>query len=224
MPISIRVADANFTNRVSMVPPKWNDCAALFLFGGTEALSKRNLKTGADSTLIGNPTYAENYAGVGGDKGFQADITNTSNNWTHCVVTTVGVGNGIYMGNWLVGDTDNAVGRFNTLIYPYLNGSTRGTGTSYATATGFNFLATSHNGSFSKVYAANAGAISTVSAAYGPVTITAPLRIGGAIGTSATTNNVAAAMSFNAVLTDAEVLSVHNYLKFMCGQRGIAVA
>lgn len=223
MTVSIRIADASFTKRVSMVPPHWADCAALLLFGTDEASSKRNLKTGLDASLVGTPTYGDGYAGVGGTAGFDAGIISTSNAWTHCVVSTVGSGNGLYMGNWNSGDTDNGVGRFNTSVYPYVSGATRGTGTPYASGTGFNFMAASHNGTTAKVHAASAGIITTVSAAIGAVAVTASLRVGGLLGSGTTANQVAAAMSFNKVLTDAEVLEVHDYLKFMCAQRGIAV-
>lgn len=223
MAVSIRIADASFTKRVSMVPPHWADCAVLMLFGGTEASSKRNLKTGLDASLVGTPTYGDGYADVGGTTGFDAGIVNTSNVWTHCVVTTIGRGNGLYMGNWNSGDTDNGVGRFNTSVYPYVSGTTRGTGTPYASATGFNFLAANHNGTTAKVFAASNGVIATASGAIGAAAVTASLRVGALLGSGTTANQVAAAMSFNKVLSDAEVLEVHDYLKFMCAQRGIAV-
>jgi len=223
MAVSIKVADASFSKVVSKIPPLFSDCVALLLFGGSEALSKKNLKTGLDATLVGVPTYGDNFASVGGTTGFDTGVVNTSNAWTHCVVTTVGTGNGQYMGNWNSGDTDNCVGRFNALVYPFVNGSTRGAGTPYANATGFNFLAASHDGTTAKVHAASAGVITSGSAAFGAATVTAALRVGGLIGSGTTANSVAAAMSFNKALTDAEVLEVHDYLKFLCAQRGIAV-
>jgi hypothetical protein len=223
MAVSIKISDASFTKIVSKIPPLWSDCAALMLFGTSEALSKKNLKTNTDATLVGVPTYGDGFANVGGTFGFDTGIVNTSNAWTHCVVTTVGAGNGQFAGNWNSGDTDNCVGRFNLNIYPYVIGTTRGTGTPYASATGFNFLAASHNGTTAKVHAASAGVITTVSAAIGAAVVTASLRVGGLIGSGVTTNSVAAMMSFNKTLSDAEVLTVHDYLKFLCGQRGIAV-
>ncbi|ARR52048.1 hypothetical protein HY78_00520 [Rhizorhabdus wittichii DC-6] len=193
------------------------------LFGGSEAESKVNIKTGANATLIGAPTYGDGYADVGGTVGFDSGIVSSSNAWTHCVVTTIGSGNGLYMGCQNSGDADNAIGRFNTSVYPFIAGSTRGGGTPYASATGFNFLAASHNGATAKIHAASAGAITTVSAAWGASAVTASLRVGGHIGSGTTANRVAAAMSFNRVLSDAEVLTVHDYLKFLCEQRGVAV-
>lgn len=225
MTSSIQIIDATFTKSVSRIPPYASLATLLSFFGGTEADSKVNyLGDKAPLTLIGAPTYGDGFANVGGSVGFETGIVSASNSWTHCVVTTAGAGNGIYMGNWTPGDTDAAIGRFNTSVYPYLANSTRGTGTPYSSGSGFNFLAASHNGTTAKVHAASAGVVTTVSAAYTGVTVTAALRIGGAIGSGTTTNSVAAAMSFNTVLSDAQVLEVHDYLKYMLARRGIAIA
>lgn len=223
MTVSIQIADATFTKSVSRMAPFASLATLLAFFGDTEAESKINyLGDKAPLTLIGTPTYGDGFAGVTPSTGFQSNIVSASNSWTHCVVATVGTGNNIYMGNWLTGDTDAGVGRFNTSVYPYVGGTTRGTGTRYASALGFNFMAASHNGTTAKVHAANAGVVTTVSGASGATTVTAPLRVGGS--GSGASYNVAAAMSFDTVLSDADVLTVHDYLKYMLAKRGIVVA
>ena len=204
MSVSIQVADASFTKKVSILPPYWDDCVALMFFGGTEAESKKNHKTGGNATLVGTPTYSDGYASVGGTAGFDTGIVNTSNSWTHCVVATVGTGNGLYAGNWNSGDTDNGITRLSTKIYPAINAGPRTTGVEYASASGFNFMAAGHDGTTASGFTANEGVISKITDAFGPATVTASLRAGGLFGSGTTANNIAAMMSFNKALSDVE--------------------
>lgn len=223
MAVSIKIADASFSKVISKIPPFWADCSVMMLFGESEAASRKNIKTGDDTALIGAPTYGVGFANVGGAIGFDTGVVSPPNSWTHCVVSTVGAGNGLFIGNWSPSATNNALGRFNTAVFPFISGSTRGSGTPYPSATGFTFMAASHDGVAARVYVAEDGALTSASGAYPAATVATSLRVGGLIGSGTTSNQVAAALSFTRVLSNAEVQAVHDYLKFTCGRRGIVV-
>lgn len=225
MTVAIQVAGASFSKFITKAPPLASDCQLLAMFGKDAASSLKNY-LGAKAPLveIGEPAYGAGFASVGGSVGFDSGIVSPSNSWTHCVVATVGAGNGLYIGNWKAGDPDAAIGRFNTKILPYISGSTRGAGVDYASANGFNFMAASHDGVTANVHAGNNGALNSASTAFASAVITAPLQIGAHFGSGTTANNTAMSMSFSRALTAAEVGQVYAYMKYMCGQRGIAVA
>ncbi|WP_341020660.1 hypothetical protein [Brevundimonas diminuta] len=221
MAVSIRIPGASFANPISRTAPFWADCTALYLFGENEALSKRNLKTGADAAVVGAPAYGDNYAVLGQTAGFVDAAPARSIPYTHCVVTTIGSGNNMYAGHGsATSATGGLLGRGNLNALGLITGATRVT-TPYQSAGGYNFLATSYDGATAKVHTALAGAVTTASAAIVVGVAANPLRIGGMVAGSF---NIAAEMSFNRALTNAEVPRVLEYLSFLCGKRGVVVA
>lgn len=222
MTFSITLSDAAFTKAASRAAPYWADCSALYLFGVSEALSKRNMKTGVDATVVGAPVYGDNYATLGPTAGFVDAAAARTNPYTHCVVTTIGSGNNLYAGHVSsTGAVGGAIARNNMNAAAQVSGGLKAV-TPYQSAAGFNFLATSHDGANAKVHAALAGAITTVTGAYAATPAAQSLRIGG-MGLGASFN-IAAEMSFTRALTNAEVAEALAYLAFLLSKRGVIVA
>lgn len=225
MSLTLKVSDATFTKYVSSLPPYLSICKAFLLPGTSEALSLRNYaNSAAPASVIGTPTYGAGYANCSShDNGFSVPAVVNASPFTHIVVaanTTSGI-----CGNWVqAGPTNNLLFHASTDVAIGIDGSAKSR-TPMTGTPAYRFIAGSDSGTVAKVYCHDGSSL----VAGDPVTHTAAsgttsaFKVGGSGFSTTTPFQVAAAMTFQQVLTSAQILEIYTYLKALLATRGIAV-
>lgn len=224
MTFAVKVAGANFTNFVNVAAPlAIADAKVFHLFGSSAALSKRNYAGAlADATIIGSPLYGAGFCTLtNGTNGFDSGVAGNSP-FTHIAVCRKNA-SFVSMGNAAAGGTLRNLIETNGVntVGMAVDGSYRATGAS--AAAGFQFVCGQHDGATAAVQMGSAGALTKTTGAYaGGTGTTVAFRVGAnSAGTSAF--DCAAAMTFQRLLTDAEVLQFYQYLISLLSTRGITV-
>lgn len=223
MTFAIKIAGATFTKSINILAPEEIALAkAFYLLGGSAADSVKNLAGDkAPATIVGAPSYYEGYAALSNVNGLSSAKVGNSP-FTHIAVVTRGTGNVSYCGHWAAGVGQDLLG-VQTNLSVAVDGSWRANLSTAPGASGFHFVAGSHNGTQAKVHLGGAGSLTTVSSSYaGGELRTAEFRVGGS-GFDAATWNCAAAMTFDTALTDAQVLAFYAYLKKLLAIRNVVV-
>lgn len=235
MTISITVPSVTFTNFVSKVLlPYIEDAVSFQLYGGDAASStlNRTLNPTANSTLVGTPAYASNFATisntVGFDTGFLLDTP-----FTQVFVGAVVSGGAAPLGRapgagGSVNMVQNIAGSTNHTLYTWPNGAQSvGITVPAVDIAEFCMLGSRWGGSGTKPNVFTRGAsgliqnTSTTNVAR-TVTPTLNLRVG-ACGTGAGSWRVAATAFYGRVLSDVELLEVYAYLKGLLAYRGVTI-
>ncbi len=235
MTISITIPGASFTNYVSNVELPYIEDAVSFQLYGVDAASSvlnRTHNPTANATLVGNPTYAANYATTsytaGFDTGYLLDTP----------FTQVYIGRSASGGNSPIGRAPGGEAFVNMIQVisgaPNFTMRTWPNGVSgaalYPPASDMTQFLTlgsrwGGTGTGSSIFYINASGLqlSTDSDVTKTVTPTLNLRVGAGGNGTVGTWDVAATAFYGRVLTDTELREVHAYLKGLLAYRGVTI-
>jgi hypothetical protein len=218
MAFALKITGATFTNYAAEAIPSYSKLDFFALYGADAATSNTNhVGDKAAASVVGTPTYGSNYAIISEANGFESALAAAGSPFTHIVVTTNGTGGIGWAGRWKTAATRSLLLGGASLA---IDGNIRAT--TALSASGYNFVAGSHDGSTAIVYKGASGALTNASAAYVGGAATTTFRVG-AHGFSTGTANVAAAMTANEVLSGAEILALYQYLTRLLATRGVTV-
>ncbi len=222
---SVKLLDASFSKYVASLPPYFELAKMFLLLGGDAATSKKNyagLK--ADATVIGTPVFGVGYATLNADtNGFEAPMLAGKSPFTHVAIVTKASANIGYCGNWTTGNAANMLNRVNETMAIAVDGNQRANVP--MTATGFQFIAGSHDGTTATAHIGSGGTLTSASAAFsGGNTTSSKFRLGANQYSTGGSFNAAAVMTFDSVLTASQLTEVYNYLRTLVAGRGVSVA
>lgn len=221
---SVKIIGATFTKMVSALPPYLSLSQMMLFMGGSQAASLKNYaNTAAPATVVGTPVYEANYVTLSQANGFEAPMAAGRSPFTHVAVVTQSSGTCGYCGQWTGGgNTPNLIYRAAGDVTLSLDGGAGNVSTPMPSA-GFQFIAGSHNSVTANVYRGLGGTLTKASVAYVGDSRTAKFRVGGhTLGSG--TFNAAAVMTFNTMLSDAQIDEIYDYMVFVMAGRGITVA
>ncbi len=201
--------------------PSLTSALAFHLFGGNSTDSLKNY-AGAKvaGTEVGAVTYSMGYVGLSDTIGIDSGILGNSP-FTHITVCSLNSGTGIYCGHWAGGVARNALARNGANLGLAIDGGFRAN--TPMSGAGFHFIAGSHDGTSSKVYRGSGGTLTAATISYtGGTGATARFRTG-ANGLASGTFNCATVLTFNAVLTQAQILEWYVCLSTLLATRGVTV-
>lgn len=226
MSFSLKVSDALFTNYVDKAVPYASDAAGLWLMG-SEADSRKNLITGAVSSVIGTPVYGKGIVALSNLNGFETGIIVSSSE----PITIVSVGSssaGPYAGMWHDGLTHSMLygtSATKAASFVYLGGSALSTVDNFPASPAISFKAGTGSGpsGVRKLYVNDgSGMVTNTTTGAGGSTVTNTFRIGTG-GLAAGPYNCAATMFFRKELSASQIGEIYDYLKFKLGKRGVNV-
>jgi len=201
--------------------PSLTSALAFHLFGGNSTDSLKNY-AGAKvaGTEVGAVTYSTGYVSLSDTIGIDSGIVGNSP-FTHIAICSLSSNSGLYCGHWASGVTRNALGKNGTNLGLAVDGGYRAN--TPMSGAGFHFIAGSHNGTTAKVYRGAGGSLTTTSGSHtGGTGATASFRTG-ANGLASGTFNCAAVLTFNTVLTQAQILEWYVCLSTLLATRGVTV-
>jgi len=229
MAFSTKISDVTFSKFVAEVPPHLDRAQLFQLLGGNEALSARNWAgTKTPSIVIGAPGYAAGYCTLSEANGFEAALPAGREPFTHIAVTTLNSGGSGYMGQWV--SEGGAVNGVNLMLRSSGNLALAVDNNLRATLAmgdnGFQFIAGSYDrvSTTAALYKGSAGALAKATGPHNSVgSALAKFRVGASLQ-SVGQMSVAAVMTFNSALTEAEILDIYGYLRRLLPRRGVTVA
>jgi hypothetical protein len=228
MTVGITVSGGNFSSAVaSNAYPHFDNCRLAYYFGTDSTSSRKNRVPGSSfptASLIGTPTYGTGYADISISNGFDSG-DNAMGSFTYIAVVSAGSGTRTPMGT--NGGTYNSLLQCNTrrpaLMLDNITRVTLGVDHQGTLDTQFVLIGASYDGSTAKVFHKYSSSYVDASASFASArTSYSSLKVGG-IALGSGSYKCAAALSYNRVLTQAEIETVYTVLAFNLAARGITI-
>lgn len=226
---SLQISDATFTHyRVQALPPSLANCLGYYLLGGSFASSAKNRLINPSSptaTENGAPVYNSNYIDISPTtKGLKTGIS-ISRPVTYVMVVKTSASGAPGMGTWKSGTgTDELFLMDGGIVQLAITGNFRSTITpAPVPAVGsFVMIAGTFDGTTARTAYGAGGAITSASSGYVGTPVSREILIGNnGYPVSAISTGVAAALIFNAALSDAQLLEVYTFLDHNLADLGI---
>lgn len=228
MTVSITIPNVSFSKFVSNVLlPYIDEAKAFYLYGDNFTSSSVNRALNPESTTataVGNPTYSEGYAMVGGNNGFDLGYVNDSP-FTYLAIADLigGTGTGI-MGDWSTSTeaTRTMISTQTSTSFNIAVGGNNRIGRQVPN-NGFTLYGGSFSGTRVSAFYHNGTSLDLMGVNYTNSDVrTGNLRVG-AQNYRDVDFKIAAAVAFERVLSSEEIVEVYAYLKGLLATRGVAV-
>jgi hypothetical protein len=223
MTLSYRIPGASFTKTLIRAKPVILESAELYLLlGGDPASSILDRNGKASASVVGTPVYGNGFCTLNASNGFQAAAAAAGQPFTFMGAFTRPATSDtvVQMGNWTGSTPRHALTTSNGNLRLTVDGAVRAQA---AMPDAMQMVAASHNGTAARLYLGAKGAMAKTEAAFSGGAQTSVFRAG-ASGTGGTnTFNMALAVYWRAVLTDAEITAVALYLRDVLLLRGVTV-
>lgn len=230
---SVLIADKTFSKFSAQSPPFNNLAQMLLYFGETNSLSAVNQLNGlGNASIVGAPATfpGQKYSTLGPVDGFEGPMAASGSPFTHVLIAML-VSGGMYCGNWNSGTSKaaNALFSNSSSLYLAIDGSAPMAGLSFTpSVTDFDFIAGTHEttGNLASVYrgsGAGTSLVKSVQTKAPPASAQhAAFRAGGN-GFGGGTFKSAMVMTFDVALSEAQLLSLYQFLVPFMADRGITV-